>query len=127
MKKITVLFVSFALIIAVLLGAVACSASSQSSSPTAPATTTQTAPGATVEVIIKDLAFLPSTITVAAGTTVTWINQDSVLHTATSVTGVFDSGTMSKNDSFSFTFSEKGNFKYFCTFHPFMTGTVIVN
>ncbi len=80
-------------------------------------------------VSISNLAFVPATITVNAGTTITWTNNDNVLHTVTNDTGsseVFDSGSMSQGSHFSHTFSTVGTFHYHCTFHTFMLGTVIV-
>lgn len=68
---------------------------------------------------------LPS-ITVAAGTTVEWTNQDDVPHTATADEGAFDSGTLNTGDSYEFTFDEPGTFSYFCEVHPNMTGTITV-
>lgn len=78
------------------------------------------------EIEIEDFAYVPATITIKAGTTVTWTNKDSVRHTATSDTGLFDSGLFGKGESFSYTFTEAGTFTYFCTPHPYMKGTVIV-
>ena len=77
--------------------------------------------------------YLPYEITVSAGTTVSWINDDSAAHTVTSgtvnagVTGVFDSGLFMAGDVYEFTFNEAGTFDYFCMVHPWMTGVVIVN
>jgi len=133
MKKLIILIVSGVLIIMGLLGAVSCSASSGSS--TTPGTGLQTSPppGGTTgpdfkpaAVEIKDLAFSPATLTVAIGTTVTWTNQDSVNHTVTSRTGIFDSGIMSRGDTYSLTFNDVGDFEYYCTLHPDMVGHVIV-
>jgi plastocyanin len=133
MKSLIFLIVSCALIIAGLLGAVSCSASSESA--TAPGTGLQTSPppgGTTgpdykpVAVEIKDFAFSPPTITVAIGTTVTWTNQDSVNHTVTSKTGAFESGTLSNGSSFSFTFNTAGDYEYHCSIHTGMVGQVIV-
>ena len=76
-------------------------------------------------VIIKDFVFLPADITISKGETVTWINQDSVPHTATG--SGFDSGYMGTGATFKFTFSETGTFDYICTYHPEMKGKVIVN
>jgi plastocyanin len=75
-------------------------------------------------VIIKDFVFIPAEITISKGETVTWINQDSVPHTATG--SKFDSGYMGIGATFKFTFNEAGTFDYICTFHPFMKGKVIV-
>ena len=81
----------------------------------------------TNEVWIQGMAFNPATITVTAGTTVKWTNKDAVAHTATSTTGVFDSGSISTNGTYSFTFSTAGTFQYYCTVHPSMTAKVVVN
>lgn len=79
------------------------------------------------EVIIQGMAFNPSAITVSAGTTITWTNKDGVAHTVTSDTGLFDSGSLGSNETYSRTFSTAGTFPYHCTIHPFMKGSVIVN
>jgi len=81
----------------------------------------------TNEVFIQDMAFNPSTITVAAGTTIKWTNKDLVAHTVTSDTGAFGSGTLATGDTFTFTFTTAGSFPYHCTPHPTMTATVVVN
>ena len=74
----------------------------------------------------------PEVITVSVGDTVLWDNADTTVHTVTSgipptdATGVFDSEMMMAGDSFEFTFTEAGTYDYYCTFHPWMVGTVIV-
>lgn len=88
--------------------------------------TTQITPG-TNEVLIQNMAFSPGTITVSANTTITWTNKDAVNHTVTSTTGLFDSGTMSTNGTYSHLFTTTGTFPYICTVHPSMTAKVIVN
>ena len=75
---------------------------------------------------IKDFAFNPPSIEVAAGTTVTWTNSDSAPHTATQDGGGFQSGRLDQGQSFSFTFDTAGTFEYHCEFHPNMHGTVVV-
>ncbi len=80
---------------------------------------------------IKDFKFVPAAITVPAGTKITFTNQDSAPHTATSggspnADGVFDTGTLTKGQSRSVTLSEAGTFAYYCALHPFMKATVIV-
>jgi plastocyanin len=89
-------------------------------------------------VTIKNFAFTPQTITVKAGTKVTWKNADGVVHhlastdsmkTTASVTGMFSSGTLSTGRSFSFTYKKKGTYFYECTIHASMAsmhGKVIV-
>lgn len=77
------------------------------------------------DVDIKGFAFDPGTITVSKGTTVTWTNRDSVVHTITGDN--FDSGPISQDKTFSQTFKDIGTFEYRCTKHPSMkTGKVIV-
>lgn len=79
------------------------------------------------EVYIQGSAFNPASITVAANTNIKWTNKDGMTHTVTSNTGVFNSGNMLVNGTFSFTFTTPGTYAYRCTLHPAMTGTVIVN
>lgn len=83
-----------------------------------------TTPG---QVLIRNMSFDPSPLTVVAGTKVTWKNQDGVTHTVTSNTGLFDSGNLGANQSFSYTFSTPGTYEYYCKLHSGMNGTVIVN
>lgn len=83
------------------------------------------------KVQIKDFLYEPDAITVAAGTKVTFTNQDSAPHTATSgpsptPDGVFDTGTLTEGQSKSVTVTKTGTFSYYCEFHPFMKATVIV-
>jgi plastocyanin len=73
------------------------------------------------------MAFNPVTITVAAGTTITWTNNDGVAHTVTSDTALFDSGSIPSGGTYSHTFSTAGTFAYHCKFHAGMTATVVVN
>ena len=81
---------------------------------------------ATHAVTIADFAFSPPTLTITAGDTVTWTNEDQVVHTATSTTGAFDSGDLAQGASFSFTFTTPGTYTYLCTPHPSMTGQIVV-
>jgi plastocyanin len=93
----------------------------------APTTTAQPPlpPGVAVE--IKGFAYNPLTVTISKGTTVTWTNSDSAPHTVTSVSGAFDSGSISQGGTFSHTFDQAGTFEYSCTIHPTIVhGTVIV-
>lgn len=78
------------------------------------------------EIFIKGMAFNPATITVTAGTTITWTNKDGVPHTVTSTTGLFDSGSINNHETYSHTFSTAGTYPYICTFHTTMTATVQV-
>ena len=134
-KRYQLPVVVFAVLGAVLLIATACGSSSASSStPSASAG----GAGGTAAVVIKNFAYTPQIITVKAGTTVTWTNQDSVQHTVTSadsikvganVTSTFDSGLFNQGQTFSFTFTKAGTYFYVCTIHaqqPAMHGEVIV-
>ncbi len=78
------------------------------------------------DVVIEGLAFNPPEISVPVGSTVTWSNQNSVIHTVTALDGTFDSGDLPAGGTFSYTFEERGTFEYYCTIHPNMEGTVVV-
>ena len=78
------------------------------------------------EIWMENLAFVPSTKVVDFGTTVTWINKDDVRHTVTSDEGLFDSGNIMPDSTFTYTFDSIGTRSYRCTIHPGMTGVVIV-
>jgi plastocyanin len=77
-------------------------------------------------VSIINMAFTPATITVTAGATVTWKNNDNMTHTVTGDDNSFDSGGIGTGSSFTKTFSTVGTFPYHCSIHPSMTGTVMV-
>jgi amicyanin len=81
---------------------------------------------ADVEVKIDNFVYNPQQVTVKAGTTVTWTNHDDIPHTVTSSTGVFRSKALDTDDTFSFTFTTPGAYKYFCALHPHMTGSIVV-
>ena len=81
---------------------------------------------ANVEVTIDNFTFKPQQVTVKAGDTVTWINHDDIPHTVTSKTMLFRSKAIDTDDKFSFTFTTPGTFMYFCSLHPHMTGSVVV-
>lgn len=82
--------------------------------------------GEGVEVEIEDFAFVPGTVTIKVGTTVTWTNKDSVGHSATSDDGIFDSGILGKGSSFSYTFTTAGTYGYHCKQHTYMEATIVV-
>jgi plastocyanin len=79
----------------------------------------------TTNVMIDNFTFEPAQLTVKVGTTVTWKNRDDIPHTVVSA-GKFRSKTMDTDDSYSFTFTAAGDYKYFCSLHPHMTGTIKV-
>jgi plastocyanin len=103
-----------------------CSKSSDSGLYGTDSSVTKGGPG-TNEVWIQGMAFTPVSITVSAGTTVTWTNKDTVAHTVTSDSPLFDSGSIAPGGTFSVIFSVPGSFKYHCSFHPSMTATVVAN
>ena len=79
-----------------------------------------------IKISAKNFMFSPATITVKAGSTVTWTNLDEEPHTVFSDAGLFRSGALDTKDSFSFTFDKPGTYHYLCTIHPKMLGTVVV-
>lgn len=89
-------------------------------------TTTKAAPASTASVQIGNFTFNQATLTVKPGTTVTWTNGDDIPHTVVSKDGVFKSKVLDTGEKFSFTFAKPGQFGYFCSIHPHMTGAVIV-
>ncbi|MCA6110175.1 cupredoxin domain-containing protein [Bradyrhizobium cenepequi] len=74
---------------------------------------------------IDNFVFQPAQLDVKVGTTVTWTNRDDIPHTVVCA-GKFRSKTMDTDDSFSFTFTAAGEYKYFCSLHPHMTGMIRV-
>jgi plastocyanin len=75
---------------------------------------------------VKDFMFMPTTLTVNAGEKVTWVNKDDEPHTVVSDTGMFRSGAMDTNESFSFEFDKAGTYHFTCSIHPRMVGTIVV-
>lgn len=78
-----------------------------------------------------DSCYTPSKIVIKQSNSVTWINQDAAFHSVTSghydePSGLFDSGHLDPNESFTFIFENTGTYDYFCTLHPWMNGKVIV-
>jgi plastocyanin len=118
------LFLSITFLAAIMSFSNSCSKSSAYNTPTPPPGT-KGGPGVN-EVWIQGLAFNPATITVNAGTTITWTNKDATTHTVTSDTDLFNSGNIGSNEAFSHTFSTTGTFPYHCSIHTFMTATVVV-
>jgi plastocyanin len=76
-------------------------------------------------VTIDNFTFAPAELTVKVGTTVTWTNHDDIPHTVVSA-GKFRSKTLDTDNSYSFTFTTAGDYKYFCSLHPHMTGMIKV-
>jgi len=144
MKKNQIIGIVVLLVIIIAAGVIVISHSNSNKSKTSPANTSSSSssakssdsmnsngskPVATSSVNIKDFMFMPSAVTVKAGTTVTWTNQDSVAHTVTADNPSSDapaSMSIAQGKSFSYTFNKAGTYTYHCTPHPYMHGTVIV-
>ncbi len=77
-------------------------------------------------VSIDNFSFMPATLTVPAGTKVTWINRDDVPHNAISVDKKFASPVLDTDEEFSYTFADPGTYPYYCSIHPKMTAKVMV-
>ena len=75
---------------------------------------------------VKDFMFTPTTLTVNAGAEVSWVNKDDEPHTVVSDTGLFRSGALDTDESFSFRFDKPGTYRFTCSIHPRMVGTIIV-
>ncbi len=78
-------------------------------------------------VSIASVAFSTPSLTIAAGDTVTWVNNDAAVHNVTADDGSWSSGLLTAGASFSHTFTDPGVYTYSCTLHPGMTGTIVVN
>lgn len=116
MRRLTSAIVLSALV-AVLA---ACSGGGSDSTPTSAAeAATET------NITMANFAFSGAE-TVSVGQTITITNEDTVGHTWTEVEGDFDSGTLAEGESFEFSFDEPGEYEYFCSIHPTMTGTITV-
>lgn len=120
---------SGALLLLVVAG---CGGSSGSSSgSTGTANSPAAAAAAATVMVIPDPAtigaFTPPTVTLKAGDTVQWAFQDGNPHTATSDTGTFSSLPLTKGKTYSYKFAKAGTYKYHCSIHPEMMGTVTVN
>lgn len=114
----------FSRVIAVTLVIVAAACKSSSTSPSGPGPS---------QVFMQNSAFTPATRTVAAGTTVTFVNQDGLAHTVTYGSGPgssFDSGSIAGGGSFAHAFTAAGTYQYYCTIHGTptagMRGTIVV-
>jgi len=106
-------------IFSAVLAVCSCSKSSGSKPP-------NTFSGASVN--IQNFAFFPDTIRIKAGSTVRWTNMDGMPHTATSLTSIFNSGSIAPGSAFDFTFATAGTYTYHCTIHDSMKpGVVIVS
>ena len=120
----------------VLVGVAACGGGySSPTTPTTGGTNNQGTPGATQGTPVSVTsgaefkttnAYAPNPLTISAGGTVTWTNSDSTTHTSTGDDGSWNSGNIAPGGQFSRTFPTAGSFKYHCSLHPGMVGTITV-
>jgi plastocyanin len=78
------------------------------------------------QIEIKDFMFAPTALIVAVGSTVTWVNKDDEPHTVVSDTGLFRSPALDTDERFSFNFDKPGTYRFTCSIHPRMVGTIVV-
>ena len=83
-------------------------------------------PAPAPRIVMKNFMFQPTSVTVKAGSTVTWTNMDEEPHTVVSTGGVFRSNALDTKDSFSFKFDTPGTYHFACSIHPRMVGTIVV-
>jgi plastocyanin len=82
--------------------------------------------GVTNTVAIDNFTFNPQHTVVKMGTTVTWTNKDDIPHAVAAANKLFKSKALDTDDNYSFTFATPGTYEYFCSIHPHMTGTIVV-
>jgi plastocyanin len=137
MKKISLIALPLALLAAVFfLGgcgyqsttpATGSNAPKTAPAPNSPGTpSSPTANQSSGAVAIQNFAFSPASLTIKKGESVTWTNEDSVAHIIVSDSSAFQSGSLAKGQTFSFTFNQTGQFPYHCSIHPSMKATIIV-
>jgi plastocyanin len=80
-----------------------------------------------IEVRIDNFSFTPATLTVKAGTPITWVNGDDIPHTVISDDRIIKSKVLDTDEKFTFTPSKPGTYTYFCSIHPKMTGKLVVD
>ena len=128
-------FVRLAFVVTVSALLVACGGSDGSPtappSPTSPTPAPSNDPSSAVAIPVGaqslgSRAYMPDEISVATGSTVIWTNTDRESHTSTSDESGWNSGIIAPGGRFSFTFQRAGTFRYHCTIHPGMVGTVVV-
>ena len=93
---------------------------------TAPGEAVMAAASSPATVNIENFKFLPATLTVPAGATVVWKNEDDSPHRIGDTTGLLKSAALDTDATFSHTFAAPGEFSYICTLHPYMRGKIIV-
>ena len=105
---------------------VTCMVAAHAAPPVAAAAPTAAAVSHAVTVEIKDFMYAPRTMTVAVGTTVTWRNRDAEPHTIRGADELLRSGALDQDEIYSVRFDKPGTYRYGCSIHPQMMGTIIV-
>ena len=136
-REALILAAALLIILAVGVFAASCGGSTAATTTSTPTTvgasTTASTPGTTVgsgaggaRVVMENLAFDPATVTIKAGESVTWTNQDAMNHTVVADKGEFKSGDLGQGAIFTFKFDNSGTYSYHCSIHPSMKATVVV-
>jgi plastocyanin len=129
-RRALILTAVLSVLLAIGVLAASCSGGTTATTAATPTTagtaTTTTAGGGGARVVMKNTAFDPATVTIKAGESVTWTNQDPMNHTVVADNGEFKSGELGQGGIFTFKFDKAGTYAYHCSIHPSMTGTVIV-
>jgi len=117
-----------AIFCALALAAAGCGGGEEESASSSTETSTESTAdaGGDGAVAIFDFKYDPDQVTVEAGTTVVWANEDDADHTATADDDTFDTGVFGKGEEGEATLDEPGTFAYHCDLHPFMKGEVVV-
>jgi plastocyanin len=114
-RRVSYVLTITAMLVAMLAGR----QTTQAAVPAAP-------PAAGAEVKIDNFSFTPATLTVAVGTEVTWTNRDDIPHTIVSDDKTIKSKALDTDEKFTYTFTKPGTYSYFCSIHPKMKGTIVV-
>jgi plastocyanin len=112
---------SLAIVAAVLTAAVTARTDPMSQGSPTPGPTS-----APIAVTIINFGFTPQKVVIPVGGSVTWTNKDDIAHTATASDNSFDSGNLANGQSWTHVFTKAGRYAYVCTYHPNMTGTIVV-
>jgi plastocyanin len=78
------------------------------------------------QISVDNFTFAPNTLTVPVNSTVTWVNKDDIPHVIASNDGLFKSKALDTDDKYSYTFNKAGTYAYYCSVHPKMVGTIVV-
>lgn len=120
-KSTRAAFAALALVAAVLTAAV-----TARTDPMTPGSPTPGPTSAPIAVKIVNFTFSPQKVVIPVGGSVTWTNNDDVAHTATASDNSFDSGNLANGQSWTHMFTKAGKYSYICSYHPNMTGTIVV-